>query len=134
MLVIEFWFLKSFRKILPFVSYGLLVLVTLMLVNSVVFYHEHDLDSGETIRHAHPFLSEEEEQNRDHSENEIILLDMVTHVQYFLPEVLGFISGIQAVYEVPRPFLLAESPGIQFREILSLRGPPVIFFILLPKS
>ncbi len=126
MFLIERWFLKSFRNIVPFVSYGLLVLVILMQVNSVVFYHEHDLESGETIRHAHPFLSEEEEQNRDHSENEILLLDMVTHVHYFLPEVLGFISGIQEVYEVPRPFLLTESPGIQFREILSLRGPPVI--------
>ncbi|MDN3688012.1 hypothetical protein [Cyclobacterium jeungdonense] len=126
--------MKFFRKIVPLVSYGLLVLVILMLVNSVVFYHEHALESGETIRHAHPFLSEEEEQNRDHSENEIILLDMVTHVQYFLPDVLGFVSGIQAVYEVPRPFLLAESPGIQFREILSLRGPPCSFFIRMPKS
>lgn len=111
---------------MPLVSYGLLVLVILMQVNSVVFYHEHDLESGETIRHAHPFLSEEEEQNRDHSENEILLLDMVTHVHYFLPGVLGFVSGIQEVYEVPRPFLLTESPGIQFREILSLRGPPAI--------
>lgn len=119
---------------MPFVSYGLLVLVTLMLVNNVVFYHEHHLDSGETIRHAHPFLSEEEEQNRDHSENEIILLDMVTHVQYFLPEVWGFVSGVKEVYEVPRPFLLKESPGIQFREILSLRGPPSGIFILLPNS
>jgi hypothetical protein len=96
-----------------------------MQVNSVIFYHEHVLDSGETIRHAHPFLSEEDEQNREHSENEILLLDMVTHVQYFLPDRLDFVYEAGQVSRVARPLLSLERPGVQFRETLSLRGPPV---------
>ncbi|MBD3629196.1 hypothetical protein [Cyclobacterium sp.] len=121
--------MRFIRKILPPVSFGLLVLVHLMLLNSVVFYHEHDLETGETIRHAHPFLSEEEEQNREHSENELILLDMLTHAQFFVPEIWGFIAGASGVFEVPSPFILLESPGLQIREKLSLRGPPLFFFI-----
>lgn len=114
------------RKIVPIVTYGLLLVLLLMQVNNVIFYHEHVLESGEIIRHAHPFLSEEDEQNREHSENEILLLDMLTHVQYFLPDRLGFVYGSGQVHEVPRPLLPLERPGIQFRETLSLRGPPAI--------
>ncbi|MFO7824708.1 MAG: hypothetical protein R6V72_12280 [Cyclobacterium sp.] len=123
--------MKFFRKILPAVSFGMLVLVSMMLLNSVVFYHEHDLETGETIRHAHPFLSEEEEQNREHSENELILLDMLTHAQFFLPEIWGFIANVNVIYEVPSRIILSESPGLQIREKLSLRGPPSFFYALI---
>ncbi|SHM60436.1 hypothetical protein SAMN04488057_102301 [Cyclobacterium lianum] len=106
-------------------SVALLVLIHLMLLNNMVFYHEHDLETGETIRHAHPFFSEEEEQKREHSENELILLDMLTHAQFFLPDDWGFNARKNIVYEVSRPPVLLESPGLQIREILSLRGPPI---------
>lgn len=118
------------RKILPGVSHAFLGVIFLMLANNVFFYHEHDLDSGETIRHAHPFLSEEEEQNRDHTENEIILLDLVTHAQYFLPEKLGFNSMLAEVYQEVRTFVLADAPSLECGDILSLRGPPSSYFFL----
>ncbi|SEJ32549.1 hypothetical protein SAMN05192553_103261 [Cyclobacterium xiamenense] len=111
---------------MPNVTYGLLLVLGMMQVNNVIFYHEHVLESGEIIRHAHPFLSEEDEQNREHSENEILLLDMLTHVQFFLPDRLGFVYEATHVYDVPRPLLPLEHPGVQFRETLSLRGPPAI--------
>ncbi|MFC4871177.1 hypothetical protein [Negadavirga shengliensis] len=116
--------MKLIRKILPAASHAFLGLMFLMLANSIFFYHEHDLDSGETIRHAHPFLSEEEEQKRDHTENEIILLDLVTHAQYFLPERIGFCSMLLVEYQEVRSFILSEAPSLECIDTLSLRGPP----------
>ncbi|MEX0884156.1 MAG: hypothetical protein WDZ72_11845 [Cyclobacteriaceae bacterium] len=120
--------MKLIRKILPVAAHGLLCLMCLMLVNSMIFYHEHRLSSGEVIRHAHPFLSEEEEQKRNHSEKEILLLDIVSHAQYFLPAAVGFVSMV-ADRKVFQPVSsLFEDPDVAFLLVLTLRGPPSLFF------
>jgi len=109
---------------LPVAIHGFLSLMFLMLANSMFFYHEHNLESGETIRHAHPFLSEEEEQNRDHTENEILWLDMITHVQYYLPDLFGFVSISTAEVGTARAVLFIGDPDVEFFDVLTLRGPP----------
>lgn len=114
------------RKILPTLSRALLGLIILMLANNIFFYHEHDLATGETVRHAHPFLSEEEEQQRDHSENELILLDLITHAHYFLPERVDFIEEVCISFSVSSIFYLVDCPSIARSQILSLRGPPFV--------
>jgi hypothetical protein len=114
------------RKILPTLSQAFLGLMVLMLVNNIFFYHEHDLESGETVRHAHPFLSEEEEQQRDHTENELILLDLITHAQYFLPDRVDYIEKFSVAFTVSRVVYLDDSPILACRQNLSLRGPPFL--------
>ncbi len=102
-------------------------LILLMLANSIFFYHEHDLDSGETIRHAHPYLSEEDEQKRDHSENELILLDLISHAQYFLPDRVDFQEF--EVFEL-NEVLNEVSQDLEWSDcdsIVSLRAPPFNF-------
>jgi hypothetical protein len=117
--------MRLVRNILPTVSQAFLGLIILMLANNIFFYHEHDLDTGETVRHAHPFLSEEDEQQRDHSENELILLDLVTHAQYFLPDRVNFIEKICISFSISSVVYLADSPSLACDQVLSLRGPPL---------
>jgi hypothetical protein len=115
------------RKILPLISHAFLSLILLMLANSIFFYHEHDLESGETIRHAHPYLSEEDEQNRDHSENELILLDLLTHAQYFLPDRVDLQE--LAVFELGE-IVIEDSHNLIWSDcqsVVTLRGPPSLF-------
>lgn len=114
------------RKILPAISHAFLGVIFLMLANNIFFYHEHDLETGETIRHAHPFFSEEEEQKRDHTENELILLDMVTHAQYFLPDRVSYME--HAVSTSIRPYVsyIFVAPAFDCHTVLSLRGPPIL--------
>jgi len=98
-----------------------------MLANSIFFYHEHDLDSGETIRHAHPYLSEEDEQNRDHSENELILLDLISNVQYFLPDRVD-LQELE-IFELGE-IELEDAHNLIWSDchsIITLRGPPSLF-------
>lgn len=116
--------MRLLRKILPTVSLAFLGLIVLMLANNIFFYHEHDLDTGETIRHAHPFLSEEEEQQRDHSENELILLDLITHAQFFLPDRVDFTEKFCVSYSISSVVYLVDSPSLACDQVLSLRGPP----------
>ncbi|HSI78190.1 MAG TPA: hypothetical protein VK957_19990 [Lunatimonas sp.] len=108
-------------------SQAFLGLIVLMLANNIFFYHEHDLDTGETIRHAHPFLSEEEEQQRDHSENELILLDLITHAQFFLPDRVDSLEKFCVSYAVSNVGYLIDSPSLTCNQVLSLRGPPHFF-------
>ncbi len=119
--------MNRIRKILPIISHAFLSLILLMLANSIFFYHEHDLDSGETIRHAHPYLSEEDEQNRDHSENELILLDLITNAQYFLPDRVD----LQEVKLLElSEFVVEDSHDLVWSDaqsIVTLRGPPSLF-------
>lgn len=99
-----------------------------MLANNIFFYHAHDLESGETVRHAHPFLSQEEEQERDHTENELILLDLVTHAHYCLPDRVSFLQEVVALAgNVFIAYVLAD-PDFEGQAVLSLRGPPIYAF------
>lgn len=115
------------RKILPSVSHAFLALILLMLANNIFFYHEHSLDNGETIRHAHPFLSEEDEQQRDHTESELILLDLVTHAQYFLPDRVNLVERVPEIHLSEKIEFVALSPDFECSTVVSLRGPPSIF-------
>lgn len=116
--------MNRIRKILPLVSQAFLALTYFMLANNIFFYHEHDLESGETIRHAHPFFSEEEEQQRDHSENELILLDLVTHGQYFLPERVNLVEHVLVSTPATVTTYVIFHVTSASQAVPTLRGPP----------
>ncbi|WP_209329821.1 hypothetical protein [Lunatimonas salinarum] len=115
------------REIVPAISHVFLVLIMLMLANNVVFYHEHNLSTGVTIRHAHPFLSEEEEQERDHTENELILLDLLSHETYFWPDVVFYMEREVFAYVIQPISYFSIAPAFDYQTVLSLRGPPALF-------
>jgi len=117
--------MRLLRNILPFISRAFLGLIVLMLANNIFFYHEHDLDTGETIRHAHPFLSQEDERERDHSENELILLDLITHAQFFLPDRINFAEKLLVSFSVSSVIYFDDNPSLACNHVISLRGPPI---------
>lgn len=74
------------RKILPLFSHLSLALMLSILTNGVLFFHTHELENGKIITHAHPILTEEQEELPDHghTEMELIILDLIAHADYFV--------------------------------------------------
>lgn len=99
-----------------------------VLTNGVLFFHTHELENGRIITHAHPILTEEQEELPDHghTEMELIILDLIAHADYFVYQFdleipanesinQSFISGF-----VSHEFLTSIQIGFDHR------GPPAI--------
>jgi hypothetical protein len=100
-----------------------------ILANGVLFFHTHELENGKIITHAHPILTEEQEELPDHghTEMELITLDLIANADY-----LVFDFSI-----LPIPVLITEDHLIFFGAYsnpslnsISLgfdhRGPPAL--------
>ncbi len=96
------------------------------MANGVLFFHAHELENGRIITHAHPILTQEQENLPDHghTESELLILDLIAHADYLIFE-----------YQIPVPEK-QDYQSITFREIFSItivkstligfdhRGPP----------
>jgi hypothetical protein len=62
------------------------MLMLSILANGVLFFHTHELENGKIITHAHPILTEEQQELPDHghTESELIILDLIAHAEYFV--------------------------------------------------
>nr|WP_248691067.1 hypothetical protein [Rhodonellum psychrophilum] len=80
--------MNHFRKIISLFSHFCLVLILSVIANGMLFFHSHELDNGKIITHAHPILTEEQENLPDHghTESELIILDLIAHADYFVFE------------------------------------------------
>lgn len=108
----------------------LLGLYVLTLINGVVFRHAHRLADGTIVSHAHPYIpvGDDPYQPNNHTQQEIIWLDALSHVLYanwqpnpfvlLLPLIIGFIS-FSSLY---RTSVFRPAAHVVFRH----RGPPVI--------
>ncbi|MFO7615428.1 MAG: hypothetical protein R6W71_12400 [Bacteroidales bacterium] len=57
-------------------AFLLIMAIGTMIVNNVVFIHEHILPDGTVVTHAHPYdKSEDPEEKHQHSKAEFVLLD-----------------------------------------------------------
>ncbi|KAB7731828.1 hypothetical protein F5984_06285 [Rudanella paleaurantiibacter] len=107
----------------------LLGLHLLMLINGVVFQHSHRLADGTVVSHAHPYIpvGDDPYQPNNHTQQEIIWLDSLSHLLYtdwqpslfvlLLPVVLSLLS-------VP-PLFRASVFKPATLAVFLLRGPPV---------
>ena len=104
----------------------LLVLFSMMVVNSIVFRHAHKLPSGRVIIHAHPYipLGKSPYQPNTHTSNELFWLDTVTNVLYdgALPFAFAFTVMALSAHRVI-PIYGRQTPSRPFR-CFSHRGPP----------
>ncbi|RRB01045.1 hypothetical protein [Larkinella rosea] len=112
------------RKIARF----LLILFSLMMVNSVIFRHAHRLASGRIIVHAHPFkpVGDSPYQPNTHTYGELFWLDNFTNALY---DGLAPFVFVCAVLAIPRQlgFLtLYQRVSTHFFPYFSQRGPPVV--------
>jgi len=118
---------KKFRDIVPFLSHFSLALMLSILANGVLFFHSHELN-GKIITHAHPILTYEQESLPDHghTEQELIILDLLAHADYIVYQ-----------FEVPIPDLVvfdqsfeSSFTSVEFFSQAQLgfdhRGPPAI--------
>jgi hypothetical protein len=106
----------------------LLILFSLMMVNSVVFRHAHKLASGRIIVHAHPFkpVGDGPYQPNTHTSNELFWLENFTNVLYdgLIPFV--FACVILSTPTVQRFLVIYQSISTHFFPYFSHRGPPVV--------
>ncbi len=98
-----------------------------ILTNGVLFFHTHELENGKIITHAHPILTEEQEELPDHghTEMELIILDLIAHADYF---VYHFDLEIPANEAINQNFISGFISHEFFTTILigfDHRGPPV---------
>lgn len=49
---------------------------------------------------------------------------MITHVQYYLPDLFGFVSISTTGVGTARAVLFIGDPDVEFFDVLTLRGPP----------
>ena len=118
--------MKKFRNIVPFLSHFSLALMLSILANGVLFFHSHELN-GKIITHAHPILTLEQESLPDHghTEQELIILDLIAHADYIvyqfeipIPEFVSFDQNLEVSFS-----------SIEFFTQVVLgfdhRGPPV---------
>ncbi|WP_373495657.1 hypothetical protein [Aquiflexum sp.] len=115
-----------FRKILPLFSHLSLALMLSILTNGVLFFHTHELENGKIITHAHPILTEEQEEMPDHghTEMELIILDLIAHADYFVYQLNLEIPENEAVDQSFNPGFISHEFLTSIQIGFDLRGPP----------
>ncbi|WP_164851282.1 hypothetical protein [Larkinella soli] len=106
----------------------LLILFSLMLVNSVVFRHAHRLASGRIIVHAHPYkpVGNSPYQPNTHTNNELFWLETLSNVLYDGSMPLLFVLAVRPM-PVVRVFQVIQTLFFtHYFPFFSHRGPPVV--------
>ena len=119
--------MRVVRKILPLLSYLSLALIFAILVNGLLFFHSHELENGRIITHAHPVLTQEQEEkaNHGHTEMELIILDLIAHAEYFAYNYTIEVPGLIPLGKWTETIFISNEFFIEFSTGFDLRGPPV---------
>jgi hypothetical protein len=83
------------HKLNRFLSFLLIIIMTVLLINKVVYTHVHVQASGAVVTHAHPFSKEGQnhpESSHQHSNAMIFLLDQLDVL------ILGMIASLVIVH------------------------------------
>ncbi|PSL04461.1 hypothetical protein [Cecembia rubra] len=107
-------------------SHFSLALMLTILANGVLFFHAHELENGRIITHAHPILTEEQEDQPDHghSEMELIILDLIAHADYFIYSISIEIPDFSRVEVNKNSGFVAQEFSQEVSLGFDLRGPP----------
>jgi len=124
-------FKDNYRKFLVII---LLPAISWLFFNSVYYRHLHQLSSGITITHAHPYNKTTDDSStcpfpsHNHTEDEYILYDVISNT--IVPILFGLI-GIIVIFKLiieKRKLLLQEQIyHSDFYSHKNYRGPPVKF-------
>ncbi len=105
------------------------VILSLVVVNNSLFLHTHNVDFGTYIVHAHPFdvtNGEDGDQGHTHTENEILVYQMLNILVFTFALFLVFISIKFAKIKFTYP--LKDNLEYKFHKLtFNIRPPP--FFI-----
>lgn len=106
----------------------LLILFSLMMVNSIVFRHAHRLASGRIVVHAHPFkpVGDSPYQPNTHTSAELFWLDTFTNALYDGLTPLVLLRALLSKPLILRFRSVYESIQSHFFPYFSHRGPPVV--------
>ncbi|RCR66484.1 hypothetical protein [Larkinella punicea] len=106
----------------------LLILFSLMMVNSVVFRHAHKLASGRIIVHAHPFkpVGDSPYQPNTHTTNELVWLENFTNLLYDGLTPFVFACVVLSAPATQRFWSVYSFQSAYVFPYFSRRGPPVV--------
>jgi len=105
-----------------------LVLICLILANSCIFIHRHRTAGGEVVIHTHPYnlTTNPGDKKNNHSNRELIYLDVVFHGTYLMP---AFVQPVFTCMEGvgTTSGTVPDNPGIDdVNGLANLRAPPGI--------
>lgn len=120
--------MSKFRNILPLFSHFCLALLLSVLANGVFFFHSHELDNGRIITHAHPLLTEEQQELPDHghTEEELIYLDLISHAEYFIFDFEFDFQDLGVSKISADTFVKATDSFVEIEFGFEHRGPPCV--------
>ncbi|UJP66788.1 hypothetical protein [Mongoliitalea daihaiensis] len=119
--------MQPFKKILPLFSRFALVLMLSILANGVLFFHTHELECGKIITHAHPLITEEQQELPDHghSEMELIILDLIAEADFFIFDYCLDIPEAPVSDQFLGASSYSSKISCHFPVGFDLRGPPI---------
>lgn len=119
--------MQTFRKILPLFSQFALALMLSILANGVLFFHTHELECGRIITHAHPLITEEQQELPDHghSEMELIILDLISNANFFLYDYQVVLPETATLEQFLGSSFVSEAVHYHFPVGFDHRGPPI---------
>lgn len=106
----------------------LLIMFSLILVNSVIFRHAHKLASGRIIVHAHPFIpiGDGPYQPNTHTTGELFWLDHFTNALYDGLTPFVFVCAVLSAPVIRHFLAIYPSIRTHFFPYFTHRGPPVV--------
>ncbi|MCH7401541.1 hypothetical protein ACFOUP_13925 [Belliella kenyensis] len=104
-----------------------MALLLSVLANGIFFFHAHELENGRIITHAHPLLTEEQQELPDHghTEEELIFLDLIAHADYLIFDLNYELPLISIEIATQDAFLSAGVADFEFHFGFDHRGPPI---------
>jgi hypothetical protein len=98
-----------------------------ILANGVLFFHSHEFN-GKIITHAHPILTLEQESLPDHghTEQELIILDLLAHADYIVYQFEIPIPDLVEFDQIFQSFFTSVEFFSQVQLGFDHRGPPAI--------
>lgn len=108
------------------VSYLLIVMMGIFIVNNALFMHVHKMDDGRIVVHAHPYDKSDDSQpykSHQHTTKELLFLD---NVKLFFVFIFLLFILLYLVKKSRSSFLFITSFTQPYKFLFTSRAPPIL--------
>ncbi len=108
------------------VSYLLIVMMSIFVINNVLFIHAHKMDDGRIVVHAHPYDKSDDSQpykSHHHTKTELLFFDNVKLHFLFVFFLFVFLNLVNKSRFL---FLFITSFIQPYKFLFTSRAPPVL--------
>ncbi|NHZ85351.1 MAG: hypothetical protein GWP19_05665 [Planctomycetia bacterium] len=116
-----------FEKItIKSVSYLLIVMMSIFIINNVLFIHAHKMDDSRIVVHAHPYDKSDDSQpykSHHHTKTEFLFLRNLGFLFLFIFLLFIFLNLVKKLWF---SFLNIDSFTQTYKFLFTSRAPPII--------